>query len=111
MKLIGSTFQLGVVAIFLFFGARQVLATSAVPAAESTKAAFCLAPEYRQFDFWAGDWDAFDVENPAVKVAHDRVDRILDGCVLLEDFEGTDGLHGEASASTMLPGGRGTRVG
>jgi ketosteroid isomerase-like protein len=63
--------------------------------AEPPKPAFCVAPEYRQFDFWVGDWDAFDVENPAVKVAHNRVDRILDGCVLLENYEGTDGLHGE----------------
>jgi len=96
MNLIGPRFQLGIVAIFLFFAARQVLATGAAPVAESTKPAFCRAPEYRQFDFWVGDWDAFDAENPAVKVAHNRVDRVLDGCVLLENYEGMDGSHGES---------------
>jgi ketosteroid isomerase-like protein len=95
--LIGPKVKLGVVAIFLFFASGPVLATGLVPAtAESAKPAFCLAPEYRQFDFWIGDWDAFDVENPAVKVAHNRVDRTLDGCVLLEDYESTDGLRGES---------------
>jgi hypothetical protein len=45
----------------------------------------CAGPDYRMFDFWVGDWDAFDVGNP-VPVARVRVDRILDGCVLREDF-------------------------
>jgi hypothetical protein len=111
MNLIGPRFQLGIVAIFLFFAARQVLATGAAPVAESTKPAFCRAPEYRQFDFWVGDWDAFDAENPAVKVAHNRVDRVLDGCVLLENYEGMTDHTAKASASTTLCGGRGTRVG
>ncbi|MGA8619118.1 MAG: nuclear transport factor 2 family protein [Candidatus Sulfotelmatobacter sp.] len=37
MNLLIPRFKLGIVAIFLFFAARQVLATGAVPAAESTK--------------------------------------------------------------------------
>jgi ketosteroid isomerase-like protein len=64
-----------------------------VPSAES-KAESCLAPEYRQFDFWIGDWDVFDVDDPATAVATIRVDRILDGCVLREDYQGSDGLKG-----------------
>jgi hypothetical protein len=24
------------------------------------KPTFCSGPEYRQFDFWLGDWDAFE---------------------------------------------------
>ncbi|MGA8622613.1 MAG: hypothetical protein WB660_29330, partial [Candidatus Sulfotelmatobacter sp.] len=79
MNLVGPRFKLGVVAIFVFFAARQGLATVAVPVADPTGPAFCVAPKYRELDFWVGDWDAFDVENPAVKVAHNRVDRILDG--------------------------------
>ncbi|MGD0361313.1 MAG: hypothetical protein ABSC93_10615 [Bryobacteraceae bacterium] len=56
----------------------------------------CTAPEYRQFDFWAGDWDAFDADRPAVAVARLRVDRILDGCVLREDYQGADGHRGQS---------------
>lgn len=33
--------------------------------AESAPAASCTSPEYRQFDFWIGDWDVFDLDNPA----------------------------------------------
>jgi ketosteroid isomerase-like protein len=55
----------------------------------------CGAPSYRQFDFWAGDWDVFEVGSP-IQVAQARVDLILDGCVLREDYQGTDGHKGQS---------------
>ena len=55
----------------------------------------CAGAAYRQFDFWAGDWDVFDVGSP-IKVAHAQVDLILDGCVLREDYQGTDGHKGQS---------------
>jgi len=75
--------------IALFAGVAGSSATSVKPPA-------CAAPEYRQFDFWIGDWDAFDIDNPRTVVARTRVDRILDGCVLLEDYQGANGSHGES---------------
>ena len=57
--------------------------------------AFCSAPEFRQFDFWLGDWDVFDVGKSAV-VAHARVDLTLGGCVLREDYQGANGLQGQS---------------
>jgi ketosteroid isomerase-like protein len=54
-----------------------------------------VAPPYRQFDFWVGDWDVFDIGSP-IKVAHARIDLILDGCVLREDYQGTDGHNGQS---------------
>jgi hypothetical protein len=63
-------------------------------------AASCTAPEYRQLDFWIGDWDTYDLDNsghPSRKVvARNRVDRILDGCALREVYEQTDGLVGQS---------------
>src|SRR5215470_19700991 len=56
----------------------------------------CTAPEHRQLDFWAGDWDVFDVDNPATQVARVKVDRILDGCVLREDYQDSDGHNGQS---------------
>src|ERR1700734_899931 len=44
----------------------------------------CTDGAHRQFDFWIGDWDVFDVERPTVVVAHARVELILNGCVLHE---------------------------
>jgi hypothetical protein len=59
-------------------------------------AASCTAPEYRQFDFWIGDWNVFDFGNLTTMVARVRVDRILDGCVLREDYRGSDGKKGQS---------------
>lgn len=56
----------------------------------------CTGPEYRAFDFWAGDWDAFEVSAPDNSVAHAQVDIILDGCVLREVYEGKNGLTGQS---------------
>src|SRR5271169_1674790 len=67
-----------------------------VSSAESSKPAACAAAEYRQFDFFVGDWDAYDVENPGTIVARNQVTRILDNCVVLEDYRGTNGSHGES---------------
>jgi ketosteroid isomerase-like protein len=58
-------------------------------------ASVCGSPQNRQFDFWAGDWDVFDYGSP-VKVASARVDVILSGCVLHEDYRGADGHQGES---------------
>ena len=66
-----------------------------LPSAEP-RSGVCLAPEYQQFDFWMGDWDVFDVDNPSTTVARVRVDHIPDGCVLREDYQGTDGLKGQS---------------
>jgi hypothetical protein len=44
----------------------------------------CAAPEFHQFDFWIGDWDTFEIDAKKV-VARNRVDLILDGCVLRDD--------------------------
>ena len=69
------------------------------PASSSTEmsnAASCGTPEFRQFDFWVGDWDAFDAGGPAKSVARARIDRILGGCVLREDYQDTNGLKGQS---------------
>jgi hypothetical protein len=64
--------------------------------AQSPPTASCSDPEFHQFDFWVGDWDTFAFANPTLKTAHVRVDRILDGCVLRETYEGANGLHGQS---------------
>jgi hypothetical protein len=56
----------------------------------------CAAPEYRQFDFFAGDWDTYDVADSTRIVARNRVTSMLDGCALREVYEQNDGLRGES---------------
>jgi hypothetical protein len=44
----------------------------------------CTAQEYRQFDFWLGNWDVID---PSGKLAGtNRITREFDGCVLQEHW-------------------------
>ena len=60
------------------------------------KPAYCSSPEYRQFDFWIGDWDAYDMDEPDKVQARAHVESTLNGCVLFEDYQQIDGLHGQS---------------
>ncbi len=60
-----------------------------------TSAPPCAASAHREFDFWIGDWEVFDAGNP-VKIAHARIDPILGGCVLREDYQAADGHAGQS---------------
>jgi hypothetical protein len=92
--------NLGLVCLVVFFAgvesyaARQ--ASSSASPTDSPKPAACTAPEYHQFDFWVGDWDAFDFDNPTTKVARTQVDLILEGCALRENYQATDGHQGQS---------------
>ena len=61
-----------------------------------TGAAQCRSPEYRQFDFWVGDWDAYDLPDMAKAVARIQVSSIMEGCALREVYVQKDGLNGES---------------
>ena len=64
----------------------------------------CDAPEWRQFDFWVGDWDLTYGDGGK---GRNRITKILDGCAILEEFAGAPGttLHGK-SFSTFDRGAR-----
>jgi hypothetical protein len=96
MNPIALWLKVGVVSIAVLFARSEGLANDPALSAESPKPLSCVTPEYRQFDFWVGDWEAFEVDNPTTVVARTQVDRILDGCVLRENYEGTDGHRGQS---------------
>ena len=51
-------------------------------------------PEYRQFDFWVGEWD---VQNPQGQtVGASSVQLILGDCVVFENWTGARGLQGKS---------------
>lgn len=52
----------------------------------------CDLAEYRQFDFWIGDWDVFTPDGQ--QVGTNRITIILGTCVLLENWTGKSGLEG-----------------
>jgi hypothetical protein len=77
---------------FLIFGLVQL----PLFAQTSAKSGACASPEYRQFDFWIGDWDAYDLDAPDKVVARNHVDLILDRCVIHEVYDGVNGSRGES---------------
>jgi hypothetical protein len=85
-----------VVAAVLLAAASAGLCAQAVSAAEPARTDPCSAVPFHQFDFWIGDWDAFNVDKPDLPVARARVTRILDGCVLLEVYEAASGVTGQS---------------
>ncbi|MEO6613739.1 MAG: hypothetical protein ABIT05_13190 [Chitinophagaceae bacterium] len=44
----------------------------------------CSGPEYRQFDFWIGEWEAFGLNGQ--KAGESKVSLILDSCIILEEW-------------------------
>ena len=87
--------KISFILVLALFAASEGETTGHVPSRQSPGATPCSALEYRQFDFWLGDWDAFDAGQPAL-VARTRVDRTLDGCVLWENYQGSNGLKGQS---------------
>ena len=44
----------------------------------------CSRPEYRQFDFWLGEWEAIGVNGQ--KAGDSKISLILDSCIILEEW-------------------------
>ena len=53
------------------------------------KMAPCRSPEYRQFDFWIGDWEVRAPDGPLV--GHNVVTLEQDGCLLVEHWTALSG--------------------
>ncbi len=70
------------------------------PLAATDVSQHCSAAEYRQLDFWIGDWDTFeadDLDGPSI--ARARVEPIAQGCAIHELYEQGDGLVGDSILS------------
>ena len=74
--------------------------SSAAPQAGPSQAP-CESASHRAFDFWVGDWD---VANAAGKPAGtSRVERVLGGCVIMENWSGANGPYAGKSFNTFNP--------
>jgi hypothetical protein len=83
-----------------------LLATPAMSQTQAPPPAPCSAPEFRQLDFWVGDWD---LTWPAQQGqpeghGHNRIEREFDNCVIHENFtdNATPPFRG-TSYSTYVP--------
>jgi len=54
----------------------------------------CRAPEYRQFDFWLGEWDVKNAAQPDRPSTHNKITRAQDGCVIVEEYDTPAGYTG-----------------
>jgi hypothetical protein len=55
-------------------------------------------PVYRQFDFWLGEWEAFSINGK--KAGDSRIERLLDSCVILENWTSMQGGFSGKSYNT-----------
>jgi hypothetical protein len=73
-------------------------AASAAPppsAAPAPVSGACVDGPYRQFDFWVGNWIAYDPGGADV-LGHVKVSRLADGCGLLEEITPSKGASSAA---------------
>ena len=74
----------------LLFAIVLLLAGGATAIAQDAgKPAPCSAAEYRQFDFWVGEWTVTD--NEGKLLGHNRITTILGGCGLEENWKSASG--------------------
>lgn len=63
--------------------------------AQNTKRPRCAdQPVYQQFDFWIGEWNVFALNGQQAGTS--KVERLLDSCVLLENWYSAGGSNGKS---------------
>ena len=68
-----------------------LLLQSSTPATAAAVPPACRAGEYRQFDFWVGDWEVRDPQGRVV--GHNRIAPVIAGCALREEWTSADGKN------------------
>ncbi len=70
------------------------LLSPALTSADAAKPAYCATPEYRQLDFWVGDWEVYDTDGKLQ--GYNRVEKVYNGCVIQENWRGVEGDTGSS---------------
>lgn len=61
----------------------------------------CSSEAHHQFDFWLGDWAVYHATADTI-VGHNKIESILNGCVIQENWTGATGFSGK-SLNTFNP--------
>lgn len=64
------------------------------PLAAAQQPAPCASSQHRQFDFWIGEWEVTDARGQ--RLGTNRIERILDGCVLYESWTSAGTSRGQS---------------
>jgi len=67
--------------------------TASAHAQSNVAAQRCSSPEYRQFDFWLGEWDVYQGDKLA---GRNSIRSILSGCAVSEEWSGASGFTGSS---------------
>jgi Protein of unknown function (DUF1579) len=67
----------------------------------------CSEPEQKQLDFWVGEWELTWPGHSVGERAHgtNRVQRILDGCIVEENFSSGDAMHLRGKSVSVFDAG------
>lgn len=76
---------------FLFMTIISFAAAQTAPAQQRPCSTY---PEYRQFDFWIGEWEVFGKNGN--KAGQSKISLILDSCIILEEWTGGGGFTGKS---------------
>src|SRR5882672_7825099 len=74
-------------------GASILACMSSLVTADEKPKRGCSDVQARQFDFWIGRWAVTEKGKPA---GTNSIERILDGCALLENWTGAQGGSGKS---------------
>jgi hypothetical protein len=74
----------GLAAMLIFAAAPAAVAQSTPP--QPAPPPPCAGPEYRQLDFWVGEWKVFDTAK-GTPVGTSRIERIMNGCSIMESYD------------------------
>jgi hypothetical protein len=86
--------------VLLLFGSMPARQASNTTAAQPSP---CAAPQQKQLDFWVGEWDLTWPGNNPGEVGHgtNSIKRVMDGCVVEENFSGGDSMHLRGKSVSM----------
>ena len=66
-----------------------ILISSLNVSSQNSKQAPCSSKEYKQFDFWLGNWDVFDVKNKLIGT--NRIVKMANACAIQENWASNTG--------------------
>lgn len=70
-----------------------LLSTLVSAAQQSPPPACADVPDYQELDFWVGEWDVFVGDD---KVGTNRIEKVLDGCAVMEHWTDAEGGEGKS---------------
>ncbi len=79
------------------------LLATALQASSPAKPATCASAEYRQMDFWVGEWEVTPNVKGATPVADSRIEKLYGGCGIRENWMPRQGTGG-GSLNSYDPG-------